>query len=55
MASKRTIGTIICFLGGTLAFIFGKPVIKVDLDNLFAVADIFMVAFGAGLILGNKK
>ncbi|WP_155278302.1 hypothetical protein [Levilactobacillus brevis] len=55
MVSKRTIGTIICFLGGALALMFGKPVIKVDFDNMFAMVDISMVAFGTGLILGGGK
>lgn len=55
MDKTRTIGTILCVLGGTLALIFGKPVIKVDFDNMFAIVDIFMVAFGAGLVLGGKK
>jgi len=55
MDKTRTIGTILCVLGGALALIFGKPVIKVDFDNIFAVVDIFVVAFGAGLMLGSRK
>jgi len=55
MDKTRTIGTILCVLGGTLALMFGKPVINVDFDNMFAVVDIFIVAFGAGLILGGEK
>lgn len=54
MISKRMIGVSLCVISGILSLTFGKP-ISLNPNNVFAIFCISVVAFGSGLIVGDRS